>query len=86
MRFRPLFALGVGAMVIAVPSDRGTSRESEDSMNSGSARAECSLAVPRTLACCSRGRPRLIWASRCEWSFSSHMRKYWQPTGEGGSR
>ena len=87
MRFRPLFALGVGAMVIAVPTDRGTPPEQEGTVPEPNV-VPPAVAVPllcRADVCCSRGRPHLIWASRCEWSFSSHMRKYRQPT-EGGSR
>ena len=71
MRFRPLFALGVGVMVIAVPTDRGTSPEREDTVpgpNVVPAAVGCSLAVSRG-RCCSQERPRLIRASSANGPF-----------------
>lgn len=85
MRFRPLFALGVGAMVIAVPTDRGTPPEQEDTVpgpNAVPAGVGCSFAVRRVPA----NAQRVSCASSANSDFSSHMRTYGQPTGERGSR
>jgi hypothetical protein len=86
MRFRQqLFVLGVGTMVIAVPSDRGPLREQVDTVagpNAVPTGAGCSLAVRRVPA----NAQRSICASSASIDCSSHTRKYWQPIGEGGSR
>ena len=86
MRFRPLlFTFAVGAMVLAVPSDRGTPPEKEDTVpgpNVVPTGVGCSFALRRVPA----NAQRLICASSANSDFSSHMKKYRQPTGEGGSR
>jgi hypothetical protein len=86
MRFRPpLFVLAVGAMVLAVPSDSGTPPEQEDTVpepNVVPTGVGCSFAVGRVPA----NAQRLICASSANSDPSSHVRKYRQPTEEGGSR
>jgi hypothetical protein len=86
MRFRqPLFVLAVGTMVLAVPSDRGPLREQVDTVagpNAVPTGAGCSFAVRRVRA----NAQRSICAPSASSDFSSHMRKYWQPIGDGGSR
>jgi hypothetical protein len=86
MRFRPLLvAVVVGAVVLAVPSDRGTPPAREDTVP-GRNVVRTGVGGPLLCVAYRRTRSALGCASSATGDSSSHTGNHRQPTEEGGSR